>query len=140
MTFIDPEVYRVVDSMALAREALNEFAAKLERSSRFGGVTTGVDLRRYGSEPVWEVYVEAELPNGDSLCWWLEVRHQDQQWAIEAKVFAQTTQGQETLVSVVDRVLPSTAAIPDEIRIATIALLATADSLPAMMLSREQKA
>lgn len=140
MRFNDRDVYQVLDSMALAREALNDFATKLERSTSLGSVTSAIDLRRYGSELVWEAYVEAELPNGTGLCWWLELRHQNHQWRVEAKVLAQTSAGQETVVPVMDQVLTSAAAIPGAIGTTTTELVGTLDKLPDGMVGPSQKA
>jgi len=94
---------------------------------------SGCDLRSgndfFTEAPVWsfEAYVEADLVNGENICWWLDLTYNDSQWVISSNV--SITQG-DVLFTFPDRSSSEISKICDEIRSAAKELIETVERLP----------
>jgi hypothetical protein len=66
-------------TLAEARERLFDLMRLLSSYDQVKTSRSGCDLRRgkdfFTKAPVWsiEAYVEADLVNGENLCWWLDL-------------------------------------------------------------------
>lgn len=60
-------------------------------------VTRGFECRAYKSGTMIEAYVEAEVDENKTVCWWLDVGWNNEQWLIESSVLLNDDQGQKVL-------------------------------------------
>src|SRR4051794_23248949 len=65
---------RVLEALTATNERLIGMCHDLRNKGRSSNVTQGMRLRGYKSGPEIQFYVEAELKNEESLCWWLEIQ------------------------------------------------------------------
>jgi len=76
-----------------------------------------------------EAYAEAELTNGNSICWWLELNWNEPNWLIEASVLVNDNQGQMTLKEFQDKTANSVDDLVVQLRNAISELVASADAI-----------
>ena len=93
----DNAAKRLLEALAETNKLLREHAVQLRRSSIAASTKTSLEAVSYTNGPVLEGYVEAELPNGDSVCWCLDIRWNPHSWVIEATLDQKSGDRQKTV-------------------------------------------
>lgn len=93
----DNAAKRLLEAVAETNKLLREHAVQLRRSSAATSAQTSLEVVSYKKGPVLEGYVEAELPNGNSVCWCLDVRWNQHSWTIEATLDRKSGDRQQTV-------------------------------------------
>src|SRR5260370_27681126 len=70
---------------------------QLRRLSAVANAQACLEPAFYANGPVLEGYVEANLTNGDVVCWCLDVRWNQDSWAVEATLDRKTGDRQQTV-------------------------------------------
>jgi len=120
---------RLLESLAHCNEALIELCLSLRSSPHVTNVQRRFDCRAYETGVMIEAYAEAELTNGNSICWWLELNWNEPNWLIEASVLVNDNQGQMTLKEFQDKTANSVDDLVVQLRNAISELVASADAI-----------
>lgn len=97
-------VAKFLEAIASNNRKFIELAGALRLQSKVLSVKQGIDCRQYNSGTRIEYYVDAELRNGKSMCWWLEIIWNKECWTIEASVLVNHDQGQDKLKEFPDKI------------------------------------
>src|SRR5947209_1015058 len=81
-------------TLAHLRSQVAEFRRQLLSRLKPIGVEWAVECNEYESGLVLTVYVDADLGDGRSLVWWLDVTHDGEQWHLDPRV---TWNGQDPI-------------------------------------------
>ena len=98
------------------------------KTSRSGcDLGSGKDF--FTEAPVWsfEAYVEADLVNGETLCWWLDLTWNSSTWVVGVNV--SVTQG-DLLIDFPDRSSHEVLKACEDVKAAVQDLLATMERVP----------
>jgi hypothetical protein len=77
---------------------LDFFEARYSRAvPGIKGVNRVLDCRAYKSGTMLEANVEAELKDGNAVCWWLDVSWKQEEWHIEPSVLVTDDESQRVL-------------------------------------------
>ena len=120
-------------TLAEARERLFDLMRLLWRYDQVKTSDSGCDLRRgkdfFREVPVWsfEAYVEADLVNGENICWWLDLTWNSSTWVVDANV--SVTQG-DVLIKFPDRSSGEVLKACEDVKAAVQDLLATVERVP----------
>jgi hypothetical protein len=93
----DNAAKRLLEAVAETNKLLKDHAVQLRRNSIATNARTSLEAVSYTEGPVLEGYVEAELPNGDSVCWCLDIRWNEHSWIIEATLDRKSGDRQRTV-------------------------------------------
>ena len=88
---------RLFESLADWNFEFTKLAQKFRPHPDVLRVSSNIEHRKYQSGTVIESYVELELKNDKSLCWWLEVRWDDKNWFIDSRILLNDLEGQNTI-------------------------------------------
>lgn len=88
---------RVREVFANVNRKLRDHAVNLRHSSAATATKARLEIVSYAQGPVMEGYVEATLPNDDSVCWWLEVHWNSDSWVVEATLDRKSGDRQNTV-------------------------------------------
>jgi hypothetical protein len=86
----------IMDALATISELLAGLARALRERHLVTRASRGLDIRRVGSEIYVDAFVEADLENGHTVVFWLDV-HGREQWEVTPEVRVQTDAGQDLL-------------------------------------------
>lgn len=114
----------ILNALKVRWAETDAFVHSLNRQPSVLEVADGCHLRNYESGPVVEAYVDAELKNGRSLAWWLEVSRQDGIWILENEFLTNDSSGQTTLERFPEQDLESASDLTDAIGRALSTLVA----------------
>ena len=76
----------MITVLAELNEQLIEHATTLRARPEVASVSRGMDARNYKSGTILELYVDAELRNGRTLTWWVDVRSDGDALSVSAAV------------------------------------------------------
>lgn len=93
---------QLLEVLAETNRLFRDHVVRLGRSSVATKAQARLEVASYRNGSVIEGYVDAELANGESVCWLLDVRWDPDSWTINASLATQSGDRQETL-----RELPS---------------------------------
>jgi hypothetical protein len=93
----DIAVKRLLETLAETNRLLRDHAVKLRRSPAVTKARTSLEVVSYRNGPVLEGYVEAELTDGEVVCWCLDVRWTPDSWSVETTVDRKTGDRQKTV-------------------------------------------
>jgi hypothetical protein len=93
----DAPAKRLLEALADINRLLRDHAVELRRSSIATDAEAYLEAVAYRNGPVLEGYVEAKLVNGDTVCWCLDVRWNQDSWTIEATLDKKSGDRQETV-------------------------------------------
>lgn len=93
----------LLETLATCKVRLVDLAQKLRRRSEVVEVLDRLECWRHPVGSLIEGYVDVELKNGHALCWYLEVRWDDEKWTIETRILGNVTESQEVLHEFPDR-------------------------------------
>jgi len=119
----------MLSALALIHQRLNELAAEWRRQPQVRSVVAAVTPRHYPDGDRMECYVDADLASGHSVGAWLEFRHDDGSWVIEASVRHNGDEGENELVALPSRFAVDDAELLAELDGATLALVKAAGGL-----------
>lgn len=90
---------RVLEAVAEVKDLFRNHAVAMRRHQGVSKTLNGVEVIKYKSGPVLEGYVDAELADGTTFSWLLDVKWPDNSWIIEATTAARSSSGgdQETV-------------------------------------------
>jgi hypothetical protein len=88
---------KLLEGLASINSKLLELTEITRNHSKVARVLHSLECREYRTGSVLEGYVDAELENGKSLAWWLEVHWSGDTWAIETKVLLSDSSGQDVI-------------------------------------------
>jgi hypothetical protein len=88
---------QLLDVLAETNRLFRDHVVRLGRSSVATKAQACLEVASYRNGSVIEGYVEAELANGGSVCWLLDVGWDADCWTIEARLAKQSGDRQETL-------------------------------------------
>jgi hypothetical protein len=88
---------QLLEVLAETNRLFRDHAVHLRRSLVATKAQACLEVVSYTNGAVLEGYVEAELANGDSLCWCLDVRWDQNSWTIEATLDKKSGDRQETV-------------------------------------------
>src|SRR6267142_1096679 len=123
----------LLKTLAKARERLFDLMRLLSSYDQVMTSRSGCDLRSgkdfFTEAPVWsfEVYVEADMVNGENLCWWLDLTWNASTWVVGVNV--SVTQG-DTLIDFPDRSSREILKACEDMKAAVQDLLATVERIP----------
>jgi hypothetical protein len=88
----------LLEALAQCRERMIEMEVMLRNSTRVSSVSSGVDVRRYSAGGTRiEFFVDAELPDGRGVSWWLELVCENGTYVVEGSVNQNVRDGQEVV-------------------------------------------
>src|SRR5882724_3648373 len=120
-------------TLAEARERLLDLMRLLWSYDQVKTSRSGCDLRSgndfFTEAPVWsfEAYVEADLVNGENICWWLDLRCNSSIWVVGANV--SVTQG-DMLIDFPDRSSGEVLKACEDVKAVVQDLLVTVEGIP----------
>jgi len=123
----------LLKTLAKARERLFDLMRLLSSYDQVKTSRSGCDLRSgkdfFTEAPAWsfEVYVEADMVNGENLCWWLDLTWNASTWVVGVNV--SVTQG-DTLIDFPDRSSREILKACEDMKAAVQDLLATVERIP----------
>lgn len=94
------------EAVASANEKLIEWTVQLRSHSGVAHTSRGMDLRNYRTGSMLELWLEAELTDGCTVCWWMDISHGDDGWSISPSVLRNRSENQETLLQMTERRIP----------------------------------
>jgi hypothetical protein len=95
---------KFLEAIASNNRKFIKLAGTLRSQPNVLSVKQGIDCRQYDSGTRIEYYADAELREGKSICWWLEIIWNKECWTIEASVLISHDQGQDKLKEFPDRI------------------------------------
>ena len=96
-------VAKFLEAIALNNKKFMQLADELRSQLDVLSVKQGIDFGQYKSGTRVDFYVDAELHSDKSICWWLEICWEREQWIIEYSVLITHNQGQEKLKEFSDK-------------------------------------
>ncbi len=93
----DAVAKRLLGALAEIDRLLRNHAMELRGSPAVRNAQASLGMALYENGPVLEGYVEAGLANGDSVCWCLDVRWNQDSWTIEATLDRKSGDRQQTV-------------------------------------------
>ncbi len=119
-------------TLAEARERLFDLMRLLWSYDQVKTSTSYCDLRSgkdFTEAPVWsfEAYVEADLVNGENLCWWLDLTWNSSTWVVGVNV--SVTQG-DVLIDFPGRSSREVLKACEDLKAAVQDLVATVERIP----------
>ena len=94
MNETDRAAIATLEMIADSHAVLEELYQAVRQQPEVLSVEYSVEIRRYGEDPWFEGYVDAELKSGKSICWWLEMNWLSGQWEIRHAILITESQGQ----------------------------------------------
>ncbi len=94
------------------RSQLAEFRRQLLSSLKPVAVEWAVECNEYESGLVLTAYLDANLGDGRSLVWWLDVTHDGEQWHLAPRV---TWNGQDPILSLEERTVAHAEDLAQEL-------------------------
>jgi hypothetical protein len=88
---------KLLEALAANNEELIELSCRLRAKPDVVEAVHGFSCRKYLSGAVIEGYVEVKVTSGNSVCWWLDVSWDEDEFKIETSVLKQTDNGQEVI-------------------------------------------
>jgi hypothetical protein len=85
---------KVMGELAEAQRALQNLWNKVRERPEVTGAVYAVEFQDYSNGRGLQGYVDAELRNGKSICWFLEVVWPDDNWEVQAEVLVNDQFGQ----------------------------------------------
>jgi len=120
-------------TLAEARERLFDLMRLLWSYEQVKTSLSGCDMRSgkefFTEAPVWsfEAYVEADLLNGENICWWLDLTWNSSTWVVGVNV--SVTQG-DVLIEFPDRSSGEVLKACEDVKAGVQDLLATVERIP----------
>jgi len=93
----------MLEALARCSASFVDLSQTLRASPSVTAVVRGFDCRGYQSGTTVEAYADAELANGQSICWWLEITWNEQHWLIHTSVLVNDEHGQRPYKEFADR-------------------------------------
>lgn len=93
----------LLETLAECNKEITELALRLQGKEAILQVLHGFGCQRYGNEVILEGYVDIELKNRKSVCWWLEAQWQGNSWHISTQILINDSKGQFTAHDFGDR-------------------------------------
>ena len=87
-------------AMAAVTDMVRVIRQELRARVEVSGVNSAIEFVEVADRVALEVFVEAELANGDAVVWWLDAQPRNDEWTVEAEIRTQTRRGQDLLKSV----------------------------------------
>ena len=112
MNEIDRAAITTLEMIADCHAVLGELCQAVRRQPEVSSVEYAVEIRRYGDDPWFEGYVDAELKCDKSICWWLEMNWPSGQWEIGYSILITESQGQSVLKKFPTEVVTSFQDLP----------------------------
>jgi hypothetical protein len=78
-------------------------------------VTHEMSPKKYGSKLILEAYVDAEMTNGESVGWWLEVHYDGMKWTIRYSVRLTHEKGEDVVQNFSDIVVTTLDGFAEQI-------------------------
>ena len=122
---------RVLECIAGCNEKLIELSQWL-RSFPAITASRGFECRAYDSGTTLEGYVEVELDEKTTLCWWLDVTWNNANWLIQSSVLLNNEAGQTRLKDFPSRMPTTVDDFINQMNEATSDLIAYAQSMDLM--------
>jgi hypothetical protein len=103
--------FAVLNALASIREQMIGQTQRLRGHSAVTKAESRLEIRDYpeGGTHV-ETYIDAELEDGHALTWWLEARHANGRWAVEATIHQTGLNGQNVVRQLEARAAATSAA------------------------------
>jgi hypothetical protein len=120
----DVAAKRLLTAIADVNRLLRDHAVELTRSARPAKAVTSLEPMAYRNGPVLEGYVDATLANGETVCWSLEVRWNQDAWTIEARLDRGSGERRETVAEVPSETVTSLDEFLSTLGRVTVQLLA----------------
>lgn len=92
-----------LEVVALNNRKFLKLAEHLRSHFNVLSVKQDINCQQFESYVSLEIYVDAELRNGKSICWLLEIKWTKESWLIETCVLINHNQGQDKLKSFPDK-------------------------------------
>jgi hypothetical protein len=96
----------LLEALASFNSSLIDLAQSLQLKPEVIQVRNNLECRKYRTGTLIEGYVDAELRNDKSLCWWIDIRWNGE-WIIDARILLNDSEGQETIYKFQDRSTPN---------------------------------
>jgi hypothetical protein len=99
---MDPDAIGALDvlvKIAVINERLIDLAFKFRARPGMKGANHGFDIRRTEAGCLVNAFVEAEIDESRSYCWWLEIRFDANGWAIETSILKDQSVGQDIVLA-----------------------------------------
>lgn len=90
------QAVRLLESFADCGIEFLKLAQKMQPHPDVVRVSHDFECKKYQSGSLIEGYVDLELKNGKSLCWWLEVSWSPENWLIDSRIMINDSEGQVT--------------------------------------------
>jgi len=84
-------------AIAMAHERLNALAEKMRTSRTVTTTRSEVDVRDYDSGLCVEIYLDAEMSNGEALTWWMDLTWNAHSWVATASLRRTDDSGQTAI-------------------------------------------
>jgi|SRR5947209_19155544 len=94
---------RLLKEIALGNERLIDLQFEFRSKSGVKTVSHGLDLRKFKDGCLVDGYVEVEISDDQSYCWWLELRIEPTGWTIETSILKDHPGGQDVIEGFADR-------------------------------------
>lgn len=89
---------KLMGSIAEINETFINASITLRSKSKFKNVHHGFDVRKYHLEyPIMEIFIDAEINDNLSYCWWLDVHFNPVCWKVDMSLLKTTNGVQEEL-------------------------------------------
>ena len=93
----DTVAKQLLEALAEIDRLLRDHAVRLRRSPVVVKAQACFEVVSYANGPVLQGSVDAELTNGDAVCWCLDVRWTQESWNLEATLDRKIGDRQETV-------------------------------------------
>jgi hypothetical protein len=108
----------ILNTLATVNELFSGLAHRLRQRRLVIRASRGLDIRRLGKEIYVDAFVEAELENGHTVVFWMDV-HGNDQWVVAPEIRVQTDAGQDLI-----RTFDTASATVDNLPVAFIEMAA----------------
>ena len=90
-------VIKLLESLADWNFKFSRLAMNFQDHPEVEKSSSNVEFCKYQTGTIIEGYVDLELKNDKSLCWWLEVRWNDLNWFVESSIILNDFEGQNVI-------------------------------------------
>ena len=120
---------KVLSLLAKCTERLISLAEHLRARKEVRSVRREWNIRAYRTGPMLETYVEAELNDGRSIAWWLELTWDRRFWRIGYSVRISHDQGEDVLQGFPDLVTENLEGLVEKLELAVSNLVGSGETL-----------
>lgn len=122
-------IMRLLNAVADSNEQLNTLSERLRLSPGAVSVVRDLDIRKYETGTVIEMFLDVELQSGRAISWGLDIHCRETEWDIDASVRIIHQDGQDLIQGFPARTAKTVEDLTVQLRAVTSSLADSVDSI-----------